>query len=296
MKSTPERRKLVRKRKVLSLSEQCKILGIHRSGLYYKPCGESDLNLELMRLMDKKHLKHPFYGVGQMCEWLREDIGHKVNPKRVRRLFKKMNIHAIYPKPNLSKAGKGHKVYPYLLRNLKIERPNQVWEMDITYIQMKRGFMYMVAIIDVYSRYIVGWSLSNTMTAEWCRETFEEAVRQHGQPEIVNTDQGSQFTSLEFTEAVLSLGNTRISMDGKGRALDNIFIERFWRSLKQEQIYLYPQDDGIELYRGIKEWMSFYNTERRHSGIKKKRPMDVYFPLYARDSYGLGQNRYDFAS
>jgi len=267
-------------------------LGIHRSGIYYKPCGESDLNLELMRLIDEKHLKRPYYGVVRICDWLNKDMGYekkgcKLNPKRIRRLFKVMDIHTIYPKRCTSKANKEHKVYPYLLRNLKIERPNQVWEMDITYIPMKRGYMYLVAIIDVFSRYIVGWSLSNTMTTKWCRETYVEAVRLHGHPEILNTDQGSQFTSPVFTEAVTTDEKTQLSMDGKGRALDNIFIERFWRSLKQEHVYLNPADDGIELYRGIADWMGFYNGERRHSRIKKQRPEDVYFSLTARDAYGL---------
>jgi putative transposase len=287
VKSVTDKRQLVGSHKVLSKSDQCRILGIHRSGLYYKPCGESDLNLELMRLIDEKHIDLPYYGVGRICDWLNEDMGYKVNPKRIRRLFKVMNIHAVYPKPNTSKANKEHKIYPYLLRNLKIVRPNQVWEMDITYIPMKKGYMYMVAIIDVFSRYIVGWSLSNTMTTKWCKETYEEAVRQHGHPEILNTDQGSQFTSKVFTEAVTSGNITQLSMDGKGRALDNIFIERFWRSLKQEHVYLNPQNDGIELYRGIAEWMSFYNQGRRHSGISKLRPKDVYFSLCARDSFSL---------
>lgn len=230
-----------------------------------------------MELIDKQYTKTPFFGVPRMVQYLRE-LGHKVNPKRIRRLYREMDLHAIGPRPNTSKPhkGEGHIIYPYLLRELKIERPNQVWGMDITYIPIGGGHMYLVAIIDLYSRFIVGWSLSNTMTAKWCKECLETAITQYGAPEILNTDQGSQFTSPVFTEYVATHENTRFSMDGKGRAIDNIFIERFWRNIKYEKIYPEPSDDGLELYGKIKEYMKFYNAERGHQSLGYKRPERVF--------------------
>lgn len=229
-----------------------------------------------MELIDKQYTKTPFYGVPRMVQHLRE-LGHTVNPKRIRRLYRKMDLHAIGPRPNTSKPhkGEGHTVYPYLLRGLKIVHPNQVWGMDITYVPVNGGHMYLVAIIDVFSRFIVGWSLSNTMTSEWCKECLETAILKYGAPEIINTDQGSQFTSPTFTGFVSQEG-MNFSMDGKGRAIDNIFIERFWRNIKYEKIYLEPSEDGLELYGKIKEYMLFYNAERGHQSLGYKKPEAVF--------------------
>ena len=277
--SAKERRKHVDKASKLSIVRQCELLDIHRSGLYYAPKGETQLNLELMRLVDEEHMLHPWLGVPRITEWLQKDKGFRINKKRIERLFKLMGISAVGPKPNTSKKGKGalHKVFKYLLRNLKVEGPNHVWAMDITYIPVKGGYLYLCAIIDVHSRYVVGWSLSNTMTAEWCRSTLETAVMEHGAPEILNTDQGSQFTAKEFHTWVTAPGQgITLSMDGKGRAIDNIFIERLWRSVKYEHVYLFPADDGLQCYRGIREYYEYYNHERRHQGIDGQRPFEVY--------------------
>lgn len=255
---------------------QCELLAICRSSFYYIPHDDSTQNQELMKLIDKQYMETPFYGVPRMTEYLR-DLGHKVNPKRIRRLYRLMDLHALGPRPNTSKPhkGEGHTIYPYLLRDLSIIRPNQVWGMDITYVPVGNGHMYLVAIIDLYSRFIVGWSLSNTMTASWCKECLETAIFVHGKPEIINTDQGSQFTCPLFTEFVTS-EKVQFSMDGKGRAIDNIFIERFWRNIKYEKIYLEPSDDGIELFGKIKWYMEFYNTRRQHQTLGYKRPEQLY--------------------
>lgn len=274
--NTQQRRQQVKKEHQLPMTRQCELLSIHRSGLYYAPKGESEENLELMRLIDEEFMKHPWMGVPRMTKWLRLDKGYKVNKKRIERLYKVMDLQAIGPKPNTSKPIKGHKKFPYLLRNLKVERPNQVWAMDITYIPVKGGFLYLCAVIDLYSRYVVNWSLSNTMTAGWCRKTLEQAVEHYGEPEILNTDQGSQFTSEEFTGQVTHELEIKLSMDGKGRAVDNIFIERLWRSLKYEHVYLFPANDGLESYEGIREYFEYYNTQRRHQSLDDERPMDVY--------------------
>lgn len=270
--SLDKKRHLVhRKSSPLSIVRQCEILEIHRSGIYFKPKNESVLNLHLMRLIDEKFLDCPFYGVPRMTTWLREDMGYFINPKRIERLYKLMGLQTIYPKKNLSKRNQLHKVYPYLLKNLKIVRPNQVWQTDITYIPLNRGFMYMIAIIDVYSRKVLNWSISNTMNVEWCAQVYQDTIEQYGCPEILNTDQGSQFTSPVFTK--ISIDNKiKISMDGKGRALDNIYIERFWRALKYEHIYLNPANGGIELYEGVRKYITFYNEERRHSSIGNLTP------------------------
>ena len=229
-----------------------------------------------MKLIDKQYMETPFYGVLRMTAHLQEQ-GYKVNPKRIRRLYRLMDLHAIGPRPNTSKPhqGDGHTVFPYLLRGLKIKGSNHVWALDITYVPVGNGHMYLIAIIDLYSRYIVGWSLSNTMTAQWCKECVEIAINTYGKPEIINSDQGSQFTSPKFTEFVLGQ-DIRLSMEGKGRAIDNIFIERFWRNIKHEKIYLEPSDDGLELYGKIKEYMSFYNTQRLHQSLGYKRPAQVF--------------------
>lgn len=260
----------------LSITRQCEVLQIHRSGLYYKPVGETEFNLKLMRMIDEQHMLRPWYGVPRMTDWLCLDKGLNVNHKRVERLYRLLGIQAIGPKPNTSKPGKGHKIYPYLLRKLKIVRSNQVWAMDITYIPVQGGFLYLVAVIDLFSRYVVNWSLSNTMTAEWCRDTLAEAIERHGPPQIVNTDQGSQFTSEIFSDFVVSNKKIKLSMDGKGRAIDNIFIERLWRSVKYEHVYLFPATDGLESYRGLREYFEYYNNQRRHKNLKRQTPWSVY--------------------
>lgn len=278
-KSLKERRTLVDQGQKLSKVRQCELLKVHRSGLYYSPKGESDLNLELMRLIDQEHMLHPWLGVPRMTTWLRKDKGYKINPKRIERLYRLMGISAVGPKPNTSQKGKGtnHRVYPYLLRGLKIERANRVWATDITYIPVQGGYLYLCAIIDLYSRYVVGWSLSNTMTAQWCRQTLQTAIETHGKPEILNTDQGSQFTAREFSDWVTQPEQgIKLSMDGKGRAIDNIFIERLWRSVKYEHVYLFPASDGVECYRGLKQYFEYYNEQRRHQSIDDQTPIRIY--------------------
>jgi putative transposase len=271
-----ERRALIDKvHKKLSIERQCELMSVHRSGYYYQTKGESALNLELMRHIDEEYTRHPFMGVPSMTRWLNMDLHYSVNEKRVARLYRIMDIEAIIPGPHTSKGCKEHKKYPYLIRNLLILRPNQVWGIDITFVPIKGGYMYLMAIIDHYSRCITGWSLSNTMHAEWCAEVLKDAIEINGCPEIINTDQGSQFTSEIFTENVLSR-SIKLSMDGKGRATDNIFIERFWRDVKYEDVYLNAYETGTELYLGLKNYMEFYNRQRRHSSIDWKRPYEVY--------------------
>jgi len=259
----------------MSVSKQCQLLGLQRSSFYFKPKGESFLNIHLMELIDKKFTELPFYGVARMTQYLIKDMGHFVDEKRVRRLYNVMGLQTIYPTKNLSKSNVAHYKYPYLLRDLVISRPNQVWEVDITYIPMFRGFMYKFAIIDVYSRQIMGWGLSNTMNKEWCRDVIQDAINEHGCPEILNSDQGSQFTSPIHIK-LLNDNNIKISMDGKGRALDNIYIERYWRSLKYEYVYLNPANGGVELYKGIKKYVEFYNNERRHESLGYETPVKYY--------------------
>ncbi len=261
----------------LSIAKQCNLLSIHRSGIYYKPKAESELNLELMRQMDEHYLHHPFKGASRMHTWLTMDKGYQVSKNKIERLYYKvMGLRALMPGVHTSRRHKAHKTYPYLLRNLSVERSNQVWATDITYIPIEKGYMYLVAIIDLYSRYVVNWSVSNTMDAEWCKQTLEEAIQMHGKPEILNTDQGSQFTSEVFSNFVLNEG-IRLSMDGKGRATDNAFIERLWRSVKYEKLYLNPPKDGIDLYLHLAEYFNYYNTERRHTRIENKIPATQYF-------------------
>lgn len=225
--------------------------------------------------MDKRHIHYPTHGILQMQDYLFTS-GFLVNHKRVGRLMRKSRIHARYPKQNLSKAGSAQYIHPYLLGNLTIGHPGQVWAVDITYIPMRKGFMYLTAIIDVYSRYIVGWGLHNTLQAENVRDVLLQAITRHGTPEIINSDQGSQFTCPLWIET-LKANNIRISMDSKGRALDNIFIERFWRSLKQDYVYLCPCDNGLELYNGIKEYIRFYNEEKCHQGIGRQTPKSLFY-------------------
>lgn len=258
----------------LSISEQCNLLCINRSGLYYKPISESDENLLIMNVLDKQYFKTPFYGVLRLTSLLKKQ-GYCVNKKRVRRLMKIINWKTIYRVPKTTNIDKTHYKYPYLLKGLKTERVNQVWAMDITYIPMRKGFMYLAAIIDLHSRYVVGWSLSNSMTSEWCASVLEESILKFGKPEIFNTDQGSQFTSEVFIN-VLKNNEIQISMDGKGRALDNIFIERLWKSVKYENIYLNIYENGIDLYEGLNNYLYFYNNERMHQSLNYETPANKY--------------------
>jgi putative transposase len=258
----------------LSIREQCCMFEIHRSGLYYKPVGEKEENLKIMRLMDEHYIKHPTAGVLRMQDFLHSQ-SMEVNHKRIRRLLRLMGIMAIYPKKNLSKLGQTKYIRPYLLRNLSVTRPNQVWAIDITYIPMANGFMFLTAIIDLYSRYIVGWGLSNTLDAVCSLSVLKQAIVDNGKPEIINSDQGSQFTCEDWITH-LEKENIQISMDGKGRAIDNIFIERFWRSLKYDHVYIFPADDGIELYKGLKEYLYYYNNELAHQGIGRVVPAKLY--------------------
>ncbi|VAW45730.1 Mobile element protein [hydrothermal vent metagenome] len=260
----------------LSIVKQCGLLNINRSGLYYDPKNISELNLALMRLIDEHYLEHPYKGARRMHTWLTKDLGHKVSKNRIENLyFNKMSLRSILPGPHTSKRNKEHKTYPYLLRELKITKPNQVWGTDITYIPMANGFMYLIAVIDLYSRYVVHWSVSNSMEAEWCAEFIQEAFDIHGTPEILNTDQGAQFTSEVFTSTVLA-SHVKLSMDGKGRATDNAFIERFWRSIKYEKLYIHPPKDGVDLYHKVEEYLYYYNHERRHSSIGDEPPATRY--------------------
>ena len=258
----------------ISIRSQCELLEINRSSVYYEAVGESTENLEIMRLMDEHHMDYPTHGVLQMQDFLRSE-NFKINEKRVRRLLRLMGISAIYPRRNLSKLGFARYIRPYLLRELEITRANQVWAIDITYIPMARGFMYLTAIIDVYSRYIVGWELSNNLYAETVLEVLKKAIQRFGKPEIINSDQGAQFTCALWTEFVEDSG-IRISMDGKGRATDNIYIERFWRTLKQDHIYLNPAPDGLQLFSGIKEFIDYYNNKKTHQGINRNIPVNLY--------------------
>ena len=265
---------ITREHQRLSIRRQCHLLGIHRSGLYYRPCAESEENLALMRRLDEQYFKTPFYGVRKLTALLCSE-GYGVNRKRVARLMGLIGWRTLYRSRRTTMRSKTHPVYPYLLKDLAISRINQVWAMDITYIPMRRGFLYLTAIIDVASRYVVGWSVSNTMSAEWTTQVMREAIETHGRPEIVNTDQGSQFTSEEFT-SLLKDNGVRISMDSKGRAIDNIFIERFWRTLKYEHVYLQPADDGVTLYQGVNQYIDFYNRERLHQSLGYKTPQTCY--------------------
>lgn len=258
----------------LSISTQCQLLTLTRSSFYYIPSGESEENLAIMRQLDEQYFSTPFYGVLRLTAWLIL-AGFKVNKKRVRRLMKLMNWQTIYREPRTTICDKTHYKYPYLLRGLTISRCNQVWAMDITYIPMKTGFMYLTAIIDLHSRYVVQWSLSNTMSAEWCSEVLSEAIKNHGVPEIFNTDQGSQFTSEIFINTLKDNG-IKISMDGKGRALDNIFIERLWRSVKYENVYLNVYENGLSLWKGLEQYFQFYNQERLHQSLDYHTPKQMY--------------------
>ncbi|WP_354689599.1 IS3 family transposase [Lentibacter algarum] len=260
---------------ILSIGQQCRLLSISRSSFYYKLKGETAQNLDLMRRIDEQFLETPFFGVRQMTWYLRND-GHLVNEKRIRRLMRLMGLMPIYQKPNTSRPAKGHKTYPYLLKGLRVDRPNQVWCADITYLPMRRGFLYLVAIMDWHTRKVLAWRISNTLEADFCVEALNEAIHKFGPPEIMNTDQGSQFTSFAWTDRLRRSG-VRISMDGKGRYLDNIFIERLWRTLKYECVYLHAWETGSEAKASIRKWMTFYNNKRPHSALGGRPPAVVYW-------------------
>ena len=247
----------------LSVRKQCDLLSVNRSKIYYKPVQEKPENIKMMNILDKHLTLHPTEGVESMVLLLRE-MGYPIGPKRIRRMFRLMCRETIYRRKNLTKLGMKEFIKPYLLRRLRITRPNQVWCTDITYIPMKQGFMYLTAIIDVYSRKILGWSISNSLDAQWCLQMLEETIKVHGKPEIINSDQGSQYTSAAWTQ-YLEKEEIQISMDGKGRALDNVWIERFWKSIKYDYIFLNPADDGFELYEGVQNHIAYYNNKTHHT-------------------------------
>jgi putative transposase len=257
----------------LSVRRQCELLGLSRSTLYYEPGGEAAEDLRLMRRIDEQYTACPFYGSRRITAWLIEQ-GEEVNRKRVQRLMRIMGLEAIYPKPRLSLAGKGHRIYPYLLRGVRVERKDQVWGTDITYVPMPSGFMYLAAVIDWFSRYVIGWRLSNTLDGSFCLEVLEDALR-GGKPEVFNTDQGVQFTAAAFTGRLESAG-VAVSMDGRGRALDNVFVERLWRSVKYEDIYIRGYETVAELHRGLAKYFAFYNNERLHQSLDYRTPAAVY--------------------
>ena len=257
----------------LSIRRQCELLGLSRASYYYTPATESTLNLELMRRIDEQYLKTPFYGWPRMTAHLRR-LGYPVNPKRVRRLLRLMGLAAIYPQRRTTVVNPEHRIYPYLLRGVEIVRPNQVWSADITYVPMAHGFMYLFAIIDWFSRYVLAWQLSNTLDGRFCVETLDQALRT-AQPAIFNTDQGVQFTAQAFTQRLLA-ADVRISMDGRGRALDNIFVERLWRTVKYEHIYLHDYLTVPQLEAGLTRYFDFYNHERLHQSLAYRTPAEVH--------------------
>jgi len=258
----------------LPISQQCRLLALPRSSVYRKPAEVSAEDLAIMALIDRHYLARPYYGSRRMAAWLATQ-GHHVNRKRVQRLMRLLGLAAIYQRPNTSKPAAAHKIYPYLLRGLAIERVNQVWCSDITYIPMAKGFLYLVVIMDWVSRAVLAWRLSNTLDADFCVEALEEALSRYGRPEIFNTDQGSQFTSDDFTGTLKRHGVT-ISMDGKGRCMDNIFVERLWRSLKYEEVYLKAYATVAEAKAGIGCWLDFYNAERQHQSLGYRTPRQIY--------------------
>jgi putative transposase len=257
----------------LSVRRQCELLGLSRSSLYYEPVAETAENLRLMRLLDEEYTAHPFLGSRRLTKWLVEQ-GEVVNRKRIQRLLRRMGLEAIYPKPKLSAGRAGHRIYPYLLRGVRIERPDQVWSTDITYVPLTSGFMYLAAIIDWYSRYVLAWRLSNTLDGLFCLDMLEEALRT-GQPEVFNTDQGVQFTAQAWTGRLESAG-VAVSMDGKGRCLDNVFVERLWRSVKYEDIYLWRYETVPQLQQGLGRYFPYYNEERLHQSLDYRTPAVVY--------------------
>ena len=271
-----ERKRMIeRDDETVSVSRQCLLLSVHRSGHYYKPRGESSENLAIMRLLDEQYFQTPFYGVERLLALLlRKD--YRINRKRLVRLMRLMGWQTLYPETKTTITDDKAYKYPYLLGKFSITQPNQVWAIDITYLSMQHGFMYLFAIIDLYSRYVVGWSLSNTMSARWCTDTIEQAIAQHGVPQIINSDQGTQFTSETYINC-LEKHHIAISMDGKGRAIDNVYIERLWRSVKYEHVYLHVSDDGNHLWKGLNEYFRFYNHQRLHQSLNYRTPEEVYY-------------------
>ncbi|MFZ9703617.1 MAG: IS3 family transposase [Candidatus Limnocylindrus sp.] len=276
--SVEERRRMIEpQHPALPITRQCELLGLARASYYHQPEPESDENLRLMRIIDETYLAYPVFGSRQMTRWLRRQ-GHDVNRKRVRRLMQQMGLEAIYRKPNLSRRHPQNPIFRYLLRRLVIDRPNQVWAMDITYIPIQGGFIYLCAVVDWYSRAVLAWELSNTIDARFCVQAVERAIAEHGVPEIFNTDQGAQFTSAEFTQPLLARG-VKISMDGRGRALDNVFVERLWRTVKYDEVYLKSYQSQIDAYTNLDTFFRFYNDRRPHSAFgmaDPKTPMEVY--------------------
>jgi putative transposase len=271
-----ERKAKIDQTHFLPITKQCKVLSLCRSSVYYTAQGVSDEELNLMKLLDELHLRYPFYGARRLRDAMLDEHDIIINRKRVQRLMKLMGIRAIYPgSKNTSKPNKAHRIYPYLLRDIEITRSNQVWCTDITYLPMAKGFAYLVAVMDWYSRKVLSWRVSNVMDTDFCIDALEEAINRYGTPEIFNTDQGSQFTSDAFT-AVLKQNNIRISMDGKGRWIDNVFIERLWRSVKYEEVYLHAYESLIEARSGLDKYFQFYNAKRKHQTLKAK-PDEVYY-------------------
>ena len=257
----------------LSVRRQCQLLGLNRASLYYEPAGESVENVRLRRRIDQEYTAQPFLGSRRLTKWLIEQ-GEKVNRKRVQRLMRLMGLEAIYPKPRLSIAGRGHRMYPYLLRKVSVQRPDQVWSADSTYVPLASGFMYLAATIDWYSRYVIAWRLSNTLDGSFCLEMLEEALAQ-GRPEVFNTDQGVQFTAQAWTGRLESAG-VAVSMDGRGRCLDNVFVERLWRSVKYEDVYLHRYEAVPQLWVGLRRYFGYYNEERLHQSLDYRTPAAVY--------------------
>jgi putative transposase len=276
-----ERRARIHAVHELPKTRRCELLNVARSTAYYRLEPVDEEELALMRLIDEVHLQRPFYGSRRIRDEL-EDRGHSVNRKRVQRLMRLMDLRALYPRSRTSQPGKGHKIYPYLLRDLCIERANQVWATDVCHIPMAKGFMYLVAIMDWHSRRVLSWRVSNTLDTDFCIEALEEALQRFGAPEIFNTDQGSQFTSEAFT-GVLKDHSIAISMDGKGRWVDNVFVERLWRSVKYEDVYLRAYETPTELRAGLARYFKFYNTKRRHSALDRRTPDAVYFDPATRE-------------
>jgi len=271
------RRSWISTEQPIPLARQCELAGTNRSTFYLKPKRyEPDTEeLHLLELIDQEFTRHPFYGSRRMTHYLRRQ-GYRINRKRVQRLMLKLGLAGIMANPKTSEPHPEHKVFAYLLRGVQVSRPNQVWSADITYCRLPRGFMYLVAIVDWYSRKVLAWRLSNTMDSSFCVSCLQEAFSNYGRPEIFNTDQGSQFTSEAFTGAIRQYPDIRISMDGRGRALDNVFVERLWRSLKHEDLYLKGYSSGAELHQGLREYFRFYNTERLHQSLSYQTPDDVY--------------------
>jgi len=258
----------------ISIGRQCELLGLSRSSYYYEPAQETPENLRLMRLIDREYTAHPCKGSRRMAVWLNKVKGEEVNRKRVQRLMRLMGLEAVYPKRKLSHPGSGHKVFPYLLRNVAIARVDQVWSTDITYIPLASGFMYLAAVIDWFSRYVLAWRLSNTLDGGFCLELLDEALGR-GRPEIFNTDQGVQFTAEAFTARLVGAG-VQVSMDGKGRCLDNVFVERLWRTVKHEDVYIKCYETVPELEAGLRAFFPYYNDRRHHQALEYRTPADVY--------------------